>query len=83
MASNWLTGLHSANFSNYLQQKITKIEPMNLLWFLSFSLPNPCLDQTWKDINTKFRSFGKDWEIRYQVKQILAPFCKLVAVIFW
>ena len=30
VASDWLTELHRANFSNSLQQKITKLEPMNL-----------------------------------------------------
>ena len=46
MTSDWLIDLHSANFSNSLQQKITKLEPMNLPRFPSFSVPNPWLEST-------------------------------------
>ena len=42
-ASNCLTDLYSANFSNSVQQKIIKLEPMILLRFPSFSLPNHCV----------------------------------------
>ena len=43
MTSDWLIDLHSANFSNSLKQKITKLEPMNLPRFPSFYLPNSCI----------------------------------------
>ena len=37
--------------------------------------------QTWKAFNTKFEPQWKDRESSYQVRQILALFCKLVALI--
>ena len=46
MTSDWLIDLHSANFSNSLQQKITKLESMNFPRFPSFSVPNPWLEST-------------------------------------
>ena len=48
MTPDWLIDLHIANFSNSLQQKITKLEPMNLPRFPSFSLPNPSLNQSFR-----------------------------------
>ena len=38
------------------------------------------LDQTWKSFNTKFRPQWKDQKRSYQVKLILAIFCKLVVL---
>ena len=40
IASDWLANLHSANFSNSIDQKITMLEPINLPRLPSF-LPNP------------------------------------------
>ena len=39
------------------------------------------LDQTWKAFNTKFGPQWEDRESSYQIRQILALFCKLVALI--
>ena len=39
------------------------------------------VDQTWKTFNTKFGPQWKDRENSYQVRQILAVFCILVALI--
>ena len=39
------------------------------------------LNQTWKAFNSKLEPQCKDQESSYQVKQILAIFCKLVALI--
>ena len=39
------------------------------------------LYQTWKTFNTKVEPQWTDWERSYQVKQILALFCKLIALI--
>ena len=38
--------MQSAKFSSSLQQKITKLEPMNLPRFPYFSVPNPWLEST-------------------------------------
>ena len=42
MASDWLTDLHHANFFKFFITKLTRLEPMNVPQFPSFSLPNPC-----------------------------------------
>ena len=39
------------------------------------------LDQTWKSLDTKFGSQWEDWKSSYQVRQNLALFCNLVALI--
>ena len=42
-------------------------------------LENP-LKQSWNSINTKFRPQQKDRKSSYQVKQILAFFCNIIAL---
>ena len=37
--------IYDYNFVAPLKQKITKLEPMNLPRFPSFSLPNPCINK--------------------------------------
>ena len=39
------------------------------------------LKQTWMSFNTKFQRQWKDRKSSYQVKQILEPFCNLIALI--
>ena len=39
------------------------------------------VDETWKAFNIKFGPPWKDRESSYQVRQMLALFCKLVALI--
>ena len=39
------------------------------------------LDKTWKVFDTNLAPQWKNWESSYQVRQILATFCKVVALI--
>ena len=52
------------------------------MWF-TLSFYKSKLDQTWKAfnaVNTKFEPQWKDRESSYQVRQILAFFCKFAAL---
>ena len=53
----------------------------NSLAGICFIFLKDVLDYTWKAFNTKFRPQWKDRESSYQVRPILAPFCKLVSLI--
>ena len=46
-----------------------------------FVFPKNVLKQTWNSFNTKFWSQWKDRKSSYQVREILALFCNLIALI--
>ena len=52
-----------------------------ILTGIFLSLQENVLDQTWMAFNTKFGPQWKDQQISYHLRQILACFCKSVALI--
>ena len=50
-------------------------------WTLLYLSKMYVADQAWKSFNTKFEPQWKDGKSSYQVRQILALFCNLVALI--
>ena len=57
------------------------VKSSHILAGIYFIFLKKVLDQTWKAFNTNFGRQGKDQDSSYQVRQILALFCKLVAPI--
>ena len=56
------------------------VKNSHILAGIYFIFLKKVLDQTWKAFNNKFGHYWKDRKSSYQVGQILALFCKLVAL---
>ena len=57
------------------------VKNSHILGRIYFIFLKNILNQTWKAFNTKFGPQWKDRKSSYQVRQVLAVFCKLVALI--